>query len=150
LTEDEKRKIPSFKEYQEMLVPKAPAVLWYETADYQALANAESIIEEGKNYQIDKRYSARYDIAQQPNQQNHTHVYLKGNEVCIVNRDGTPSHGSAPFNSLPIKIQNKIRDLKLVEGASVLTETASGSSPILLPRALTLMFWICLAKENPT
>lgn len=148
MTEDENWKIPTFKEYQEMLAAKAPAVIWYETTDEQARANAESTIEEGKTYQIDNRYSARYDVAHQPNQKNHTHVYLKGKEVCVVNHDGTPSHGSRPLDVLPTKIQSKIRDLKLVESAGLLMETASGQPQVLLPRALTVLFWLRLLKES--
>ncbi|MGO7044374.1 hypothetical protein ACCT07_02890 [Rhizobium johnstonii] len=119
-----------------------PVVLWYVNNDKIAEKMAYGLIEEGQTYKLDARYSARYDIAHQPNQLNHTHVYLKGNEVCVVNKNGTPSHNSPPFSSLPAKIQSKIRALKLVESASLFLETASGQSPVLIPQSVQKMFWL--------
>lgn len=149
MTEEKKSGIPSFKEYQKMLEDeKDPVVIWYETSDTTARAAAEGVIEEGKTYNIDSRYSVRHDVAKQPNQKNHTHVYLKGNEVCVVNKDGTPSHGSAPFSTLPADIQKKIKSLKLVEAKSLLNETASGATHVLLPRALTILLWMRLLEES--
>jgi len=127
---------------------KPPAVLWYLTADATAEKNALLIIEEGATYQLDNRYSARFDIAHQPNQRNHTHVYLKGNEVCVVNDNGTPSHGSPSFSSLPRKIQAAIKARKLVESSQYLTEEASASPPVLISRAAFLAFWVRLLSAS--
>lgn len=148
MTEGEKSKITGFKQFLKAEAQKPPAIFWYETSDKQAEIYAEGILEEGKTYQIDKRYSARYDTAHQPNQQNHTHVYLKGKEVCVVNLDGTPSHGSQPFGELPAKIQDKIRGLKLVESSGLLLETASERPQVLLPRAVITYFWLRLLVDS--
>lgn len=148
VAKDDEKKFVGFKEFLAMEAQKPPVVLWYETIDEQARTIAEAVIEEGKSYQIDSRYSARHDVAKQPNQKDHTHVYLKGNEVCVVNKDGTPSHGSAPFNTLPADIQKKIKSLKLVEARSLLAETASGTPQVLLSRALTLRLWMILLVES--
>ncbi|QIG67243.1 hypothetical protein EVB37_007 [Rhizobium phage RHph_TM3_3_3] len=121
-----------------------PVVLWYVNDDEIAERVAYGLIEEGQTYKLDARYSVRYDIAHQPNQLNHTHVYLKRKEVCVVNKDGTSSHNSPPFSSLPAKIQSKIRALKLVESANLLLETASGQSPVLIPRSVQTMLWLRL------
>jgi len=121
-----------------------PVVLWWDPSDLRAAGFAMSLIEEGQDYQLSSKYSARYDVAYQPNQKNHTHVYLKGNEVCVVNNDGTPSHGSPPFSTLPTKIQAKIRALKLVESAQVLKEQASIAAQVLIPRSVLTLLWIRL------
>lgn len=129
-----------FKEYLERKRNTGLIILLFDPSDTIAQGFAETIIEEGKTYQLDNRYSARYDRAQQPNQKNHSHIYLKGNEVCVVNTDGTPSHGSSPMSELPRSIQDKIRHLNLVTEQAMLLETAGGGLTCLLPqRILTLL-----------
>ncbi|MBO9100330.1 MULTISPECIES: hypothetical protein [unclassified Rhizobium] len=135
----------TYKEYVEKeRASRSPVVLWYLTNDAEAHNAAQGLIEEGRTYKLDNRYSARFDIAHQPNQKNHTHVYLKGNEVCVVNDNGTPSHKSPPFSTLPSNIQSKIRSLKLVEASSYLSETASGAPSVLITRSALAMLWLRL------
>jgi hypothetical protein len=73
----------------------APTVIaYFETSDKTAAAAARRLIVEGRYIPIDKRYSARYDRANVPGMQDHLHIQLKGKDVCVVNRDGTPSHNT--------------------------------------------------------
>lgn len=132
----------NFKEWLDENAKKPPVILWFSPGDDDAARIAESLIEEGKTYQLSNRYSARYDIAQQPNQQNHSHVYLKGNEVCVVNTDGTPSHSSTAFSTLPSGIQAKMKSLKLVREQFSLVETASAKLDIRLPEGILASFWL--------
>lgn len=137
----------SFKEFQKergSLRDKPPVLVWYEPDDLVAADAAAKLIEEGKDYTLDNRYSARWDRAQQPNQQNHTHIYLKGNEVLVVNDDGTPSHNSDPYSVLPTKIQDKMRELKLLPANRVIKEQASNGLRVLIPRAVFLNLWLNL------
>ena len=150
MTEDKKKKLIGFRQFVESEDKKPPVLLWYETNDDCARNIAAGIIEEGKTYQIDTRYSVRFDIGHQPNQKNHTHVYLKSSEVCVVNRDGTPSHGSAPFNTLPTKIQKKIKSLGLVESSGLLMETASGEILISLPLGLVWLHLLYASSAGKT
>lgn len=110
-----------------------PVIILFDQRDSEASVIAAKLLEEAKTYEIDSRYSARFDKAYQPNQQDHTHIYLKGNEVCVVNKDGTPSHGSEPFKSLPKYVQTGIRRLGLVECRFILTEAASAKPGQLIP-----------------
>jgi hypothetical protein len=69
-------------------------ILHYQTDDALARGIAESLIESGKTFPFDNRYSARKDRAHVPGQQDHVHLLLKGKEACVINVDGTPSHNS--------------------------------------------------------
>lgn len=69
-------------------------IAYFESNDAAACAEAKRLIVEGRDIPIDKRYSARYDRSMVPGMQDHLHIQFKGKDVCIVNRDGTPSHGT--------------------------------------------------------
>jgi hypothetical protein len=47
-------------------------------------------------------FNYRIDNPVQPNQQVHAHIYDKqGNQLTVLNKDGTGSHGSCPKTELP-------------------------------------------------
>lgn len=124
-----------FKEFIDKSEEKKLTV-WFDPSDTEASEYALQIIEEGKTYSINSRYSARHDKGLQPNQLDHTHIYLKGKEVCVVNKDGTPSHGSPGFNTLPKNVQKIIKDYGLVESSQYLIENANTKPPLIIPPAL--------------
>jgi|SRR5579871_1968730 len=69
-------------------------IMYYKSRDRQAKARAEYLIESGYEFTLKKGWHGRNDRATQPNQKDHTHLLLRNNEMCVVNRDGTPSHNS--------------------------------------------------------
>jgi hypothetical protein len=63
-------------------------------------------------------YGARIDNPTQPNQQRHAHIYdNKGNQITVVNQDGTGSHGSCPDKELPK--DRKLRDFLRTNGFKI-------------------------------
>jgi hypothetical protein len=71
-----------------------PTILIFEKTDEASKFFAEQILEEGRTYDLNKGYSIRFDKAHVQGQQDHTHFMIKNNEIGVINRDGTPSHGS--------------------------------------------------------
>jgi hypothetical protein len=69
-------------------------IAYFETSDETAAAAARQLILEGRDIPIDNRYSARLDRGHVPGMQDHLHIQFNGRDVCIVNRDGTPSHNT--------------------------------------------------------
>lgn len=53
-----------------------------------------------------------------------------------MNKDGTPSHGSPGFNTLPKNVQKIIKDYGLVESSQYLIENANTKPPLIIPPAL--------------
>jgi hypothetical protein len=106
--------------------------VFYETADATAAANARYLIEGGRTWELDKRWSVRSDPPHAPNMQKHNHLLFKGNEVSIINRDGTQSHGTSRDN-VPNWVIDKLRSRDLIE--SVLLVEAS-AVPICVPAEL--------------
>jgi hypothetical protein len=104
---------------------------FYATADAAATANARYLIEGGRTWELDKQWCVRMD---QPhtNMQKHNHLLFKGNEVSIINRDGTQSHGTDRDN-VPNWVVDTLKKKGLIEGA--LLAEASGV-PISVPRGL--------------
>lgn len=85
-----------------------------ETDDEAARAFAVELLEEGKWYDMGKGWMARTDPPHPPNTQPHTHVYLRGNEVFVINKDGTSSHNS-DLSGMPSKILTGLKRRGLVE-----------------------------------
>lgn len=71
-----------------------PTILIFENDDSFSECIAEQILEEGRTYNLNKRHSIRFDKAHVGGQKDHTHFMLKGNEIGVINRDNTPSHGT--------------------------------------------------------
>lgn len=130
----------SFIEYMNRINNNSVGFI-FQTDDNTAAEIASQILDEGKLVALDSRYSYRYDIAKQPNQQNHTHIYLRGKEICIVNTDGTPSHNSSQFSELPRYIQAKIREKGLVETPQLITESFDEVGIRQIAHSLSV-FWL--------
>jgi hypothetical protein len=97
-------------------------VILFQSDDRVAQTAALHAIEEGQWYDCGKGWRARADKPHVNGTQAHTHVYLRGNEVLVVNRDGTPSHGS-DLGQLPRRVQDQLKARKLIEVA--LAESAA-------------------------
>lgn len=91
-------------------------IAYFETNDDVAAQAARQMIVEGRSFEIDKRYSARLDRANQPGMQDHIHVQFKGNDVSIINRDGTRSHNTTR-DDVPKYVLDYLRDKRLIAEA---------------------------------
>ncbi len=96
-----------------MTVP-AGVFIYVEAGDVQASLLAERLLEEGQWYDIGKGWRARSDGAHVTGMKPHVHVYLKNDERFVINRDGTPSHGS-DLSALPNKIRVALQNRSLIE-----------------------------------
>jgi hypothetical protein len=88
--------------------------VFFESRDAKAAAFATKHLTEGRTYQIDKKWSVRVDRPHAPGMDDHVHVYCRNNEVAVINRNGTPSHGS-DLNKIPKWIRDHMRSNKLAE-----------------------------------
>jgi len=69
--------------------------VYYETADLRTAAHASYLIEGGRVWNLDKRWSVRLDPPHHSKMEPHVHLMLRGDDVCVINKDGTPSHNTA-------------------------------------------------------
>jgi hypothetical protein len=68
--------------------------VFYETTDADAAALATQLLKEGTTWQIDNKWSVRVDRTHHDPTFKHNHVLCRGNNVAVINQDGTPSHNS--------------------------------------------------------
>ncbi|MBE1208122.1 hypothetical protein [Aminobacter carboxidus] len=137
--------IDSFKEFldkDQQARPKS-LVAWYAEGDERAAALAQGLIEEGHTYSFKKGYHARFDRAVAPNQQDHLHVMLRNNDVCVINKDGTASHKS-DLSRLPGHVKDSIRRLGVVmiKESGQLVEQAAVVLRFTVPRSVMTQFKI--------
>ncbi len=71
----------------------AHVFIFYLREDKEAEGYAETLIE-GRTWSADNKWSVRADPAHVPGMKDHVHVMLKGQEVSVINSDGTPSHNT--------------------------------------------------------
>lgn len=83
-------------------------------SDNVATAFASYLVEAGNTWNVDNKWSVRHDNAHVPGMQNHVHILMKGREVSIINRDGTPSHGT-DRSAVPNWVIDQIRERGLIE-----------------------------------
>jgi hypothetical protein len=105
--------------------------IYYETADAVAADNARFLEEGGRTWEIDNKWSVRLDAPHHPRMSSHVHVMLRGDDVCVINRNGTPSHGTNP-EAAPGWVMDRIRQKGLIE-QSMLLETDSEIARFSLP-----------------
>jgi hypothetical protein len=99
-------------------------VAHYRSDDPVARSIAEYIVEGGRTYSFDNRYSARLDRSHVPGQQDHVHLLFKGKDVCVINKDGTPSHNS-DVNAIPRYLRPKLRNIGVqIEEAHLIVEAS--------------------------
>jgi hypothetical protein len=110
-------------------------VAHYRSNDNVARQVAEYLVEGGKTIDFDNRYSARTDRGHVPGQQDHVHLLFKGKEVCVINRDGTPSHNSK-IDAIPRHLRPKLRGLGVkIEEAYLIIEASDTSAVIAILRS---------------
>lgn len=68
--------------------------IYFRTDDAVAAQQAAELLPEGRQYPIGNKWSVRVDNPHTMGMQKHSHIQLKGQEIAVVNQDGTPSHGS--------------------------------------------------------
>ncbi|WOH59932.1 hypothetical protein [Bradyrhizobium sp. BWC-3-1] len=104
--------------------------IFYRTDDLEAAQNAAFLVEGGKPVELQQGWSYRADPAHVMGMQNHVHIMLKKNDVSIINRDGTQSHGTSR-DKVPNWVIDKIKARGLIESAYIIE--ASTAPPILVP-----------------
>ena len=117
----------SFKEF---LAMRHHVFIFYPSNNRAAALMASYLVEGGRSWDIDKKWSVRMDRGHAPGMQDHVHVMLRGQDVSIINRDGTPSHGT-DRSGVPNWLIDNIKKRGLVE--STLIVEASGE-PVMVPR----------------
>ena len=108
----------------------AHTFVFYETTDLAAAAHAAFLVEGGRAWALDHRWSVRMDRSHAPNMQDHVHVMLKGRDVSIINRDGTQSHGTTR-DQVPNWLIDNIKKRGLIERALIVE--ASGEQLFIPP-----------------
>ena len=104
--------------------------VFYRTDDLEAAKNAAFLVEGGKPVELQQGWSYRADPAHTTGMQNHVHVMLRKDDVSIINRDGTQSHGTTR-DKVPNWVIDKIKANGLIE--STYFVEASTTSSILVP-----------------
>jgi len=115
-------------------------IVFYETADLLAAGEARHLVEGGRTQHLDKRWSYRQEASHDTKMKQHVHLMLRGRQVCVINRNGTPSHNTTT-GAVPRWVIDKIRARGLIE-SNILLETASADAvagftlpPSLIERA---------------
>lgn len=108
--------------------------VYYETADSIAAEHARFLVEGGKTWSLDNRWSVRLDPPHHAKMEPHVHIMYRGDDACILQRDGTPSHGTAR-DAVPTWVFDKIRNRGLIEGHVILA-SAGETARFILPANL--------------
>jgi hypothetical protein len=88
--------------------------IYFRTDDADAAKTAAQLLPEGRQYKIDNKWSVRADNPHTTGMQKHNHVQCNGNEIAVVNKDGTPSHAS-DLSVVPKWVMGWMKDKKLTE-----------------------------------
>ena len=89
--------------------------VFYPSNDQLARSNAEYIVEGGRTLDLGQKWLARMDPPHHTKMKPHCHVMLRGDDVSIINKDGTPSHGTTR-DGVPSWVIDKIKAKGLIEG----------------------------------
>jgi hypothetical protein len=117
----------SFKEF--LARRSRPQVLvFYDYGDVKAAANADYLIEGGKTWNIDKKWSVRQDRTHHDPTTTHTHIMFKGDNYAILHRDGTPSH-NMPADKVPRWVLDRIKKMGLIESKLIVEARTSNAIP---------------------
>jgi hypothetical protein len=99
----------------------------YPVGDTKASANAALLIEGGKTWVINKKWSVRQDRTHHDPTKTHTHIMFRGDNCAILNRDGTPSH-NMPADNIPSWVMDRVKKMGLLE-STLLVELSIMSVP---------------------
>ncbi|MCC8432993.1 hypothetical protein LJ725_28830 [Reyranella aquatilis] len=103
--------------------------VYFLQGDNVATAFASHLVEAGNTWNVDNKWSVRHDRAHVPGMQNHVHIMMKGREVSVINKDGTPSH-STDRGKVPNWVITQIRDRGLIESQLIVE---ASSTPLIVP-----------------
>jgi hypothetical protein len=104
--------------------------VFYRTDDLVAAKNAAYLVEGGKPVELQQGWSFRVGPPHTTGMQRHVHVMLRTNDVSIINRDGTQSHGTTR-DKVPNWVIDKIKAKGLIESTYIVE--ANTPSPVLVP-----------------
>lgn len=93
----------------------ARVILFYLMGDAEAERQAVYLVESGQKWDVDNKWSVRMDRAHAPGLKDHVHVLLKGKRVSVINKDGSPSHGT-DRSGVPNWLITKMKARNLIEG----------------------------------
>lgn len=108
-------------------------LVYVQTTDAIAQELAVRLIEEGQWHDLGKGWRARSDKPHTTGMKPHVHVYLRNNELFVINRDGTPSHTS-DLSTLPTKIHTALKARSLLE--SFVVEAVSLTTALMPPEVI--------------
>lgn len=108
-------------------------LIFVRAEDSIALRHLAAIIEEGQWIDLRQGWRARADTPHVRGMMGHVHLELRRNQVAVINRDGSPSHGSN-IDQVPNRIIRSLRDRGLIESANDLfLEHASWGASLSAP-----------------
>ena len=102
---------------------------FFRTDDSEAAALASSLLPEGRTWDVKKGWSVRVDNSHPPNTEKHYHVLLRGQDVAVINQNGTPSHGS-DLDEIPNRIRDWMSDKGLIDEGYLSTMAKPEGVPI--------------------
>ncbi len=108
-----------FKKLRQMLDGERmqEVLIFFESSDQEAVIKAWQLIEEGHTYKIDNKWSVRSDPPHHSKMKQHLHLLCRGDEVCVINRDGSKSHNTNT-NVVPNWVMRELKNKKLLESGS--------------------------------
>jgi len=89
-------------------------VILYRTNSAQSVDRAKELLPEGKTYDLGRNWGARTDPPHHTKMQQHTHITRYGQDVWVVNVDGTDSHGT-DRGDVPNWVMDKLRKKQIIE-----------------------------------
>jgi hypothetical protein len=116
----------SFKEFVARR-SRSQVLVFYPYGDTRAAARAAFLIEGGRTWDIDKKWSVRQDRTHHDPTKTHTHVMFRGDDCAILNHDGTPSHNT-PADNVPSWVLDRIKKMGLLE-SNLIVEASVISLP---------------------
>jgi hypothetical protein len=105
-------------------------LLYFRNDDQAARDAALQIIEEGKSYDLGKGWSVRRDRTHHDPTSHHNHVQLKGNDVSVINGDGTQSHNTTR-DKVPNRVVDWLVDKKFIKEGVDWPVESSGIDPVI-------------------
>ena len=88
--------------------------IYFRSEDKTARGVAVQVIEEGKDYDFGKGWAVRRDRGHHDPSNYHCHVQLRGQDVSVINSDGTQSH-STNRDQLPNWVVDRMVAQKLIK-----------------------------------
>jgi hypothetical protein len=108
---------------------------YFRTGDQVAEGRAASLLTEGRTYDLGKGWSVRFDRAHVTGMQDHSHIEFRGDQISVINRDGSPSHNTTR-NRVPQSVVDFLIDKKLIKESRDICESTEGMARDVIDAAL--------------